>query len=266
MLGPDGEFLCQCSDKKIKWYLDRELAELVQEENPRTIKLQFKPNGPGHKGDAYYEQEFENKCVVCGLEEDLTSHHIVPYCYRSTLTEDKKCHNYHDVVALCVECHDRYERLADKLKIQLAEEYDAPLAGVGYFVDEHSKTLRKAAGALFRHQAQLPPARLDELRKSLIQEAELDAVTKHLCLKYPRFRSLFFDHLFPAGRLEELSGRPYHFKTDDFKTHGQIITEQMDDAALHEFVKRWRNHFLDGMNPEFMPDHWDVDRTMWNIK
>jgi hypothetical protein len=44
MVAPDGEVLSNCDSKKIKWYLDRDLAEVISE-NPLTIRLKFEPNG-----------------------------------------------------------------------------------------------------------------------------------------------------------------------------------------------------------------------------
>ena len=41
---PDGTLLCTCSEKKVQWYLERELADLVAEE-PITARLKFEPRG-----------------------------------------------------------------------------------------------------------------------------------------------------------------------------------------------------------------------------
>ncbi len=60
MLDPDGTLLCTINKKKVKWYLDRNIAELVSEE-PLTIKLKFKPGGKGHSNDPYYTSTKENK-------------------------------------------------------------------------------------------------------------------------------------------------------------------------------------------------------------
>ncbi len=265
MLGPDNSFLCRCANKKIEWYLSRSLAEIVQDKNPRIIRLLFVPGGPGHKGDSYYEQTFLDRCVVCGFEKELTSHHIVPFCYRRTLSEEKKEHNYHDILILCIKCHNIYERLADKLKIELANEYDAPLEGMGYVGSQvDNRRFQSAVHALFRFQEQIPPARIDELRKMIVKGAsEIDEPTRRLYLRFPRLRYLFFDRLFTREQLGE-AARPIYAKADDFKTHGHLVTDQLDDDGLHEFVKRWRKHFLDGMKPQFMPDHWDMNRPMWN--
>lgn len=48
---PDGGLLCTCSEKKVQWYLERELAELVSEE-PLSARLKFEPRG--RDNEEYY--------------------------------------------------------------------------------------------------------------------------------------------------------------------------------------------------------------------
>jgi hypothetical protein len=44
ILSPQGVGLATCGVKKVRWYLDRDLAELVSE-SPPVIKLKFTPKG-----------------------------------------------------------------------------------------------------------------------------------------------------------------------------------------------------------------------------
>jgi len=42
--------------------------------------------------------------------------------------------------------------------------------------------------------------------------------------------------------------------------HGYRIVQKLDtEEKIMEFVKLWRNHFIDMMQPEFMPHGWSVD-------
>lgn len=76
MIAPDGEVLSNCDSKKIQWYLDKDLAEIVSE-NPLTIRLNFEPNGRTGSSkplkdlydDHFYTVARENKCVVCGKSD-----------------------------------------------------------------------------------------------------------------------------------------------------------------------------------------------------
>jgi hypothetical protein len=57
------------------------------------------------------------------------------------------------------------------------------------------------------------------------------------------------------------------YETDEFKAanrmhydHGYHVAQKLDsEEKIEEFVKLWRNHFIDTMHPKFMPDGWSVD-------
>jgi hypothetical protein len=61
--------------KKLNWYLDRNLAEKLDD---CSIRLIFQPNGVGHVNpdEEYYLEDRDNICVVCGTSSDLTLHHV----------------------------------------------------------------------------------------------------------------------------------------------------------------------------------------------
>jgi hypothetical protein len=52
-------------------------------------------------------------------------------------------------------------------------------------------------------------------------------------------------------------------KSDTFQSHGNIVVSKLMRSggftALHEFVVRWREHFVRTMAPSYMPDDWRMD-------
>jgi hypothetical protein len=49
----------------------------------------------------------------------------------------------------------------------------------------------------------------------------------------------------------------------DYKTHEQMVVEQLQTAEQVEaFVKKWRHHFVDMMQPKHLPRFWQVDRPL----
>jgi len=40
------------------------------------------------------------------------------------------------------------------------------------------------------------------------------------------------------------------------------IIEEGGDEALANFIKMWRQNFLDSLEPKHMPDGWDVDHKI----
>ncbi len=64
VLDCDNRFLFYTNQKKINWYLKRNLAEIVSHD-PLIIKLLFHNKGIGQRGDNYHSQVLLNRCVVC---------------------------------------------------------------------------------------------------------------------------------------------------------------------------------------------------------
>jgi cation-transporting P-type ATPase D len=120
---PDGLKLCNCDEKKIHWYLQRELADLVTEK-PLVIRLRFLPGGKGHseleeevkKENFYYVTERENICVICGNDKNYLKFHIVPLLYRRHFPNRFKSHRSHDVLLICTTCHEKANQAIDKMK------------------------------------------------------------------------------------------------------------------------------------------------------
>lgn len=61
---------------------------------------------------------------LCGL---CCRYRIVPSCYRRSFPPHLKSHRSHDIVLLCVDCHQAAHKAAERLKRQLANELGVPL-------------------------------------------------------------------------------------------------------------------------------------------
>ncbi|KAL3509763.1 hypothetical protein ACH5RR_029164 [Cinchona calisaya] len=178
----DGRLLCYCDQKKLEWYLNRDLARLV-EEDPPAIMLLFEPKGrPEDEGNDFYIQSKKNICVGCGEGNHYLRYRIIPSCYRMHFPEHLKSHRSHDIVLLCVDCHEIAHAAAEKYKRQIAKDFDIPLY-IRKVIDSdqvQSSTesisdaqfeeigvsplqLRTAAMALIRHGPRMPPKRREEL-------------------------------------------------------------------------------------------------------
>ena len=242
MLAPDGQTLCLCDQKKIDWYLSRNLAVLVNE-NPKTIQLTFVPKGNGKADYPYYTSEKKNICVCCSSCFELTKHHCVPRCFRKYFPKEYKSHSCHDVVLLCKVCHVKYEEFAQQLKKKLINEYcvkkTPPLklwCGTPNRLSQQNKELYKAisaSNALLNYN-KIPLQRIqileqrvkDYLKKDIITEDDLKSI-------------LLQDLIIPV---------------DNF---GKTIVEKLID--IPEFIVMWRRHFVDIMKPKYLPEFWDVE-------
>lgn len=171
----DGRLLCYCDRRKLDWYLSRDLAKLVDEEPP-AIMLLFEPKGrPEDEDNDFYIHSKKNICVGCGEGNHYLRYRIIPSCYRVHFPEHLKSHRSHDIVLLCVDCHEVAHAAAEKYKRKLAAEFGIPLY-LRRVVHPSQKTekqieergvsplqLRTAAMALLRHGPRMPLNRREEL-------------------------------------------------------------------------------------------------------
>jgi len=235
ILAPDGQLLARCNERKIKWYHDRGLADLLPGE-PKSIRLRFEPKGRAFaENDPSFLAEHANRCVVCGGEADLTRHHIIPYCFRKNMPLELKSHCSFDVVPLCVEHHISYEEEAQKLKEKLSKDLGVSL---NHERIKYHKDIGKVVGharTLLRNSPEVPASRKEELRASVAEYLGRDPSPEDLA----KVASL--------NPYEELSVR---------REHMEVMKRTTD---LQGFFQMWRQHFVDVMRPGFMPAYWRVD-------
>lgn len=231
---PQGQEMFHCDATKVLWYLNRNLVDIVSNDPP-AVRLKFAPNGNGHVDDSYYLTPKVNRCVCCGKEKLLNRHHVVPYCFRRFMPEEVKDHSYHDVLLLCLDCHEAYEYHASALKVELAERHGLKMHPTVHYDEDMGKAI-KSAIALLRHGDKIPQNRKDflygqveaYLKKKPVTEEDLLAMTD-------------FDP----------------WEREDEAEYGHQVLAFWN---LQEFIEMWREHFVDVMKPQFMPDFWDMKK------
>ncbi|GIL77185.1 hypothetical protein Vretimale_3160 [Volvox reticuliferus] len=128
MLSREGQLLCFCDTRKLNWYLGKGLAVQVCEDPP-TIQLLFEHQNTDQQtgADDFYTQSKANRCVGCGCSSHYLRYRVLPACYRRPMPAALKSHRSHDVVLLCIDCHERAQKAAEQLKRQVALDYGIPL-------------------------------------------------------------------------------------------------------------------------------------------
>ncbi|XP_028808369.1 protein RRP6-like 3 isoform X1 [Neltuma alba] len=216
----DGRLLCYCDRKKLEWYLSRDLAKLI-DEDPPAIMLLFEPKGrPEDEDNDFYIQSKKNICVGCGEGNHYLRYRIIPSCYRIHFPEHLKSHRSHDIVLLCVDCHEVAHAAAEKYKRKIAAEFGIPLY-VQRVIDPGRASevaseeggvsplqLRTAAMALLRHGPRMPPNRCDELTETVkryyggreiseedLERALLVGMSPHERRRFEKKRGYSFKHL-----------------------------------------------------------------------
>jgi len=258
---PNGKHMFTCGERKADWYVERNLAEIIGE---KEIQLTFIPRGYGFKDDETFGLSGRNiSCVVTGIKDNLQRHHIVPYCYRRHFKEAYKTKNHHDVVLVTYSVHQYYERFATQFKDQLAIEFGVKnLNDCNYlFTKELSdfaklkiKTL-SGLHSVFRAYGKISQPKIIEVLKLTSETTGID---------FEFLKTLNYIQLFKL--YSELKNH-YNEEFEGFKQkkslehdHGYQVVKQLDThEKIEDFVRIWRKHFIDTMNPPYMPDGWSID-------
>jgi len=233
---PDGEPLSRCSRRRVDWYISQGLADLVAEEPP-TVRLKFEPRGRDGLDDPLLPEGKPNLCVVCGTTENLTRHHILPYCFVRYLPLKWKVGVVRDIFALCVTCHTEYERKSWVKRKEIAERMGIPLYGVPVEVSSKLRKARGAAAALLKHKEKIPAERQEFLLQQVKDFLEVTEVTEEI--------------------LRNMNKETVR-NQDDYVLFSKHVVEHIIDYQT--FAQEWRTHFVETMNPIHMPKAWKVDR------
>ena len=241
ILSQDGVLLSRANEKRVNWYLVRNLA-IKLSDNPLTIKLLFKHAGYSHRDLPFFLQKRQNICVVCGAKEELSRHHIVPYCYRHYFSEQFKEYCMHDVLPLCLNCHKKCEELYDRAKYRLASKYKVELHQAEVpkdYVDIFK--LRSICRTIFLHEDKIPKdrvecliSRISEILKHNPLPSEIEYYAK---LKQPKINNKY--------------------------KHGFQLVDKLKN--IQKFIVFWRKMFLKLNKPKYMPLHWDVNLPTFEI-
>lgn len=242
---PDGQPLCTCDRRKAQWYLDKGIGELVSKE-PFVVRLQFEPAGRPESPADYYLLIKENLCVVCGKTDTYIRKNIIPHEYRKHFPIEMKDHNSHDVLLLCTSCHAISNYYDNHLKQQLAKEFQAPIGsedGLRLLEDLELRQVRSGARALLNAES-LPAHRKEELLHTLREFYNTDIVTEEM--------------------LQEAASLETRIYNESYVPHGLKVVQRYTEGGLRSLMQlesRWRQHFLDSMQPKHLPQQWSVDHN-----
>jgi hypothetical protein len=163
-----------------------------------------------------------------------------------------------------------YEDKATQLKKELAKQYDCPLEGKGWIHSVEKRQARKAAAALLRFPDKIPENRQKELALVVkeYQMAQMEQEQKQERLDDDKWRAV----LEKCSQLEDV------YRGPDFIDHGTYVIRQLMDKEhilstndgkdrwpeLETFIRLWRQHFLDHLEPKYLSTRWTVDGEIYN--
>ena len=242
---PDGELLCVCDSKKALWYVSKNLGKVIENSPTLTVRLNFEPAGrpKGQAGD-YYLAAKNNFCVVCGVDKCCLRKYIVPHEYRKLFPEVMRDHQSHDVLLMCLNCHQASNRLDHQMRSKLATISGSPLDEIISKTKEDFdlKAIRSAGRALLKdfERNKIPMERKSELIRILKEHFEKD--------------ELGFEIIEAAANIDTC------IQNEDYVSHAQsVVTYFAENEGILKLEKLWRQHFLDSMKPQFLPPNWSID-------
>jgi hypothetical protein len=258
---PNGKHMFTCSGKKARWYLDRDLAIQIGE---YEMQFTFSPNGYGFADNEEFGKSIrEAKCVVTGTRDDLQRHHIVPYCYRKYLPFKYKSKNHHDVVLMNHDIHAEYEVEAIKFKDELAYKYG--VRTISDYNKAYSLAIRE-----FNKEKGIILGKINTILKGYkkIPKSLINDNLIYLANEFDISESFMLNiNFIQLMKLYLLLQKKYNSEYEQFKErhgkyydHGWHLIQKLDnDEKVEEFIKLWRRHFIDTMQPKYMPNGWSIN-------
>jgi len=253
---PNGKHMFTTSKRKADWYLRKAGAKLIGE---NEIQLTKTPKGEGfHESEIFGLTPRVNQCVVCGEEDNLQRHHVVPYHYRKFMPLDYKSRNHHDVVLICRKHHEQYEEIAKEYKAQIAKVYNVKtIEQLNY---EYITTVIDRLRLKFKISKLLTTI-IDDYNHIPTNKIEVIAKELSTLLRFDVLNSTF-DQLEKINKklrkhIEKEKTAVMH--VNDYY-HGNLVVKQFTKHEDFEiFVRGWRTHFVQTMNPQFLPLGWSID-------
>lgn len=280
MLDEDREPICTISMKKANWYIRKNIAQwssprdgcvLAKEKDVKCIRLLFKHNGKTTNKEEHSSSEKlylrsakQNICVSCGSDGYHIRDYIVPYSYRSLLSEDYKSHMSHDIVILCPDCHVRCERSTKKRMISMENELRMKMTGNDAFCspvvdDPYLYHVRSRAIALVKWKDTIPMDKIDSYEeevRSYLAKCCNDEAEKALIQRGTQPLT--------KTQLEKVCGIKCRVKNPRYVPGSEIVVRSLDEdpKKIEEFIMGWRKNFLTIVGPRYMPTGWRVDNPV----
>jgi len=232
--GPDDKMIGLCSRNRYEWYLNKGLAEKI---NDKALKLKFTPKPKYNTwNDGTTRSKRENKCYVCGTNDNLTKFHVIPREYKKLFPNEWKSHNSLDILPLCQECSSEALIITNDFKDQLAEEYN--ISNKNY-IDAHKVEIKLLS------------------RKYINNKRNgID------CSKYRQnLQKLLDKHDITEEEIEAYSNIETSIIYKNTKSLQEYIVKNVcAENKLSELIRKFKDNFVESMKPIDLPEDFYIDK------
>ena len=191
-----------------------------------------------------------------------------------------KSHRSHDVVLLCFDCLSNALKQQDILKRKLAVQYDANMKEISKFykLNHYIFNMQGVSKTLANNWEKIPTEKRNNLVALMKEGSEFVAMMQ----RENDIKEIIPEHLTESlegdgGKLfdlikycQEPKFQPLRLSNQQ-KTnpHGEKVVKAIlktcegdDYTPLEEFVRMWRQHFVEVLKPKYLPHGWNVDHKM----
>lgn len=252
---PDGELMFINNEHKANWYIRKNLVKIIGD---KEVQFLNEPKVKKRPYDKFLSTPIEKICVVCGADDELQKHHVIPSLYRQFMPEVYKSNNHHDVVIICTDHHEYYERTYSNFyRDELSELYNVPtvneLINSKTQIYKNHKLIINKATSLMKYNANMDFDKIVKLSTEIIKNTPV--------LKNHKENFLTESELKRVIRFHRKALKSLGDELDNYigiKHAKKIVEKCMVDGTLYEFIVNWRRNFVENMNPKFLPEGWDM--------
>lgn len=115
LLDPSKNPLTTISARRARWYLDKSLAVSLGPDNGYSDRLMLTFAPKKSHSNSFLQAILPTQCVVCGANDGLTLHHVIPMAVKRFFPEKEKNHTRQWCVLVCEKHHLEAEKLCRPL-------------------------------------------------------------------------------------------------------------------------------------------------------
>lgn len=278
-----GDFMFHCNKRKADWYVKKCLGKYVDE---KVVQLSFHTKGDGFKFDEYWNQEMICRCVICGTEDRLVHHQIVPKVFRTYFPLIFKTKNGYDRVAMCIKCKVHVSDKYSKKMSMMLTQYSINLSETNRISPTVMalKKVRQRCELLKYCIKKSDSSNKKQIPDNVIREIESE-IRDYCKRQYPEYADVENDKLIlsvdlldrlcsDTDKMIEIERESYRSTTENEykllleKIIGVSVSEDMCKdvdgiksifTKIFKFETMWRNFFLSTCKPKFLPKGWKAE-------
>lgn len=223
---PDGKLIGYTTRRRMNRYISKGIADQVDD---NIIKLKFEPNyiGENSRRSAWRK----NICYACGVMENLVKYHVIPIKYKQLFPQKWKSHNASDILSLCKDCSIEASSHKYALIDRMSEEYGISDKD---FIDQKILKLKNLCNKIIGKEYHVGAHGLRDLYEAASKIAGRDITDADVAVY-------------------AVSNAHIEFK--GVKSVGEYIVKKViEDDKIYEFIKRWKDNFVENMQPIELPE------------